>query len=188
MNITPRLNKALHVAAWAHRNQTRKGGDIPYIVHPFAVMTIAATATENEDVLIACLFHDIIEDVPEEYSREQMLTEFGERVVKIVDGVTKNDNIAEWQARSEAYLAHLEHDASDESVLVSCADKLHNLRCTLDDYAVVGSKLWGRFNVGAERQVWWYQEVQKVIQKRLPELSLNKDLGDLVQELQAATH
>ena len=72
INYTQRLEHAINIATFAHRNQKRKS-ELPYIVHPFSTMLIASNVTE-EDVLIACLFHDIFEDVPEEYSRQQMTT------------------------------------------------------------------------------------------------------------------
>lgn len=180
MKVTPRLEKAIRIATIAHKEQKRKGSDTPYIIHPYSVMCIAANATQDEDVLIACLFHDILEDVPDKYLRERMVEDFGNRVANIVDGVTKDSTLPDWQSRAEAYLKHLELEATDESVIVSCADKTHNLMSMLTDYAEVGDSLWGRFKVGAERQLWWYQEVLKVIRNRLPELVIANDLEELI--------
>lgn len=167
----------------AHRNQKRKGTDLPYIVHPFGVMAIASEATENEDILIACLFHDILEDVPEEYSKDQMEQDFGKKVVSIVEGVTKDSSLASWKEKADAYLDHLEHEASDESVIVSSADKIHNLMSILEDYKEVGDDIWKRFSTGKEGQRWWYQSVYEVIARRIPASSLNKQLLNLVNEL-----
>lgn len=180
MKVTPRLEKAIRIATIAHKEQKRKGSDTPYIIHPYSVMCIAANATQDEDVLIACLFHDILEDVPDKYSRERMVEDFGDRVASIVDGVTKDSTLPDWQSRAEAYLEHLELEATDESVIVSCADKTHNLMSMLTDYAEVGDSLWERFKVGAERQLWWYEAVLKVIRKRLPELIIADDLEELI--------
>ena len=132
INYTPRLYQAVNTAARAHDRHQRKGSDIPYIVHPFSVMTIAAEATEDEDVLIACLFHDILEDVPENYSEQTMRQEYGDRVTELVLGVTKNSDITDWRQRSEAYLEHL-WQADDGAVIVSAADKIHNLISILED-------------------------------------------------------
>lgn len=183
MKFTPRLERAINKAAYAHRNQMRKGSTLPYIAHPFGVMRIASQATSDEDVLIACLLHDVLEDVPEEYSRQEMLSDFGERVVAIVEGITKNGSLPDWQTRQEAYLYHLEHEASEESVIVSCSDKIHNLMAILRDYDEIGDELWKRFNAGKERQQWWYRSILEVTSKRLPELRLNEQLRVLVQRL-----
>lgn len=183
--LSRRLDNAIRVATRAHQYQKRKGSDMPYIVHPFAVMTIASRATRDEDVLIACLFHDIIEDVPEQYSREQMVAEFGEQVAVIVDGVTKDDSIASWRERSDAYLAHL-NTASIESVIVSAADKIHNLQSILIDHEEIGEKIWERFNAGKEQQVWWYESVLQIVTDRLGDQSpLTHELAQNVDALHA---
>ena len=63
INYTERLDKALKVSAWAHEQQKqhRKGTDIPYIIHPVGAMIEASNATEDEDTLISCLLHDILD-------------------------------------------------------------------------------------------------------------------------------
>jgi (p)ppGpp synthase/HD superfamily hydrolase len=187
MKFNTRIDRAIKIAGVAHRNQKRKGSDIPYIIHPFAVMTIASEVTDNEDILIACLLHDTIEDVPEEYSKEQMRKDFGENVVKIVEGVTKDDSLKSWKERSDAYLQHLEEQASDESVLVSSADKIHNLMSMVEDYKNVGNKLYERFNSNKDQQIWFYERVCKIVKKRLPNLKLIKDLEELIKEYKTLT-
>ncbi|HEV7952067.1 MAG TPA: HD domain-containing protein [Candidatus Saccharimonadales bacterium] len=182
INYTPRLDEAMRVAAMAHSEQTRKGTDIPYIVHPFAVMYIVSQATNDEDVLIASLFHDIIEDVPDKYSKEQMQRAFGARVVRIVEGVTKDDTIEDWQGRADAYLDHL-RTADIESVMVSGADKIHNLQSILLDYERYGEELWTRFNAGKESQLWWYESILEVLQERIPESPLTETLDNLTAKL-----
>lgn len=182
-NIPTRLDRALRVAAWAHQGQVRKGTDIPYIIHPFSVMNIAATATRDEDVLIACLLHDILEDVPERYGRDAMARDFGDRVVATVEGVTKDDSIRDWRVRSEAYLRHL-RSATDESIIVSAADKIHNLQSILIDYEAHGEQLWLRFNAGKAQQRWWYDAVAGVLEERLPASVLTEQLRQLVRYLE----
>lgn len=179
--LSARLDLAIRTAAWAHRQQIRKSTELPYIVHPFAVMQIASKVTDDEDILIACLFHDILEDVPEHYSRETMQQEFGKRVVQIVEDVTKNSSLKDWHERSRAYLAHLEA-AEDASIIVSAADKIHNLQSTLFDYSLYGEELWERFNTGKENQLWWYRSVAEVVRKRLSNSPLFAELDYLVEQ------
>lgn len=185
MELTPRINDALQVAAIAHDGHTRKGSDLPYISHPYAVMTIAARARErDEDTLVACLLHDVLEDVPHRFSRNDMLHRFGARVVGIVDGVTKDETISDWHERSKAYLANLEYNASNASVTVSIADKTHNLMSILADYNQVGEAVWERFSADKYAQLWWYRSVLDVGRRRLPIEPLVDKLADLVEELQ----
>lgn len=182
--MTPRFEQAINKAAFAHRNHERKGSGLPYIAHPFGVMCIASQVTEDEDVLIACLMHDVLEDVPEEYSKQEMIKDFGGRVVSIVEGVTKDESLPDWQERQDAYLKHLDEEASDESVIVSCADKIHNLMSILRDHDELGDELWSRFSGGKDQQKWWYKSVLEITTKRLPELELNGQLGELVGKLE----
>jgi len=170
INYTDRLDSALRKAAWAHEKQDhhRKGSDVPYIIHPFGVMVIASNVTEDEDILIACLMHDVLEDVDVSiYDENTMREDFGNRVVAIVKDVTKDENEKDWHDRSKAYLNHLEHKASDEAVIVSASDKIHNLLSILTDHATHGDDLWGRFTTKSSAdQLWWYESILEVITKR----------------------
>lgn len=187
INYTPRLDKALRRAAWAHEQagQHRKGTDIPYIIHPVGVMMTASVTTTDEDILIACLFHDVLEDVSSEiYGSEDMKHEFGERVVSIVRDVTKDSSVGGWRARSEVYLDHLANQASDEAVIVGASDKIHNLLSTIEDYKEVGDDIWLRFGTKSrDDQVWWYTSVLQVITERnAPEVLVVK-LKDMLDWL-----
>lgn len=181
---SPRLIQAINTAAWAHRDHVRKGTDIPYVSHVVGVMHLVSQVTDDEDVLIAALFHDILEDVPEEYSPQRMAEEFGDRVVELVRGVTKDSSLSSWQDRSDAHLAHL-READDGSVLISAADKLHNLLSIHADLDTLGDELWGRFNSGKERQLWWYRSVADLVQERLPSNPLGEELARQVERLEA---
>ncbi len=179
INYTDRLDSALRRAAWAHEKsgQHRKGTDIPYIIHPVGVMIIASSVTDDEDALIACLMHDVLEDVDSDvYDKDKMSEEFGERVVAIVLNVTKDETEKDWRKRSEAYLRYLEYDASDEALIVSASDKIHNLLSILVDYSTCGDELWNRFSIkSSEDQLWWYESILAVITRRkVSETLVNK--------------
>ena len=180
--VSKRLDKALQIAAAAHAEQFRKGSLTPYIVHPFRVMHIAQQVTNDEDILIACLFHDVLEDVPDKYSREQMMQDFGARVVGFVEDVTKDSAIKDWRKRSEAYLARLEN-AEEGSVIVSAADKINNLNSILIDYDEIGDEVWKKFNSDKQQQLWWYEAVYTVVRHRLAESPLREAMGRQMKQL-----
>ncbi|AGT05299.1 putative metal dependent phosphohydrolase, RelA/SpoT-family [Corynebacterium glutamicum MB001] len=180
--LSPRLRKAMNTAAWAHRHHVRKGGGIPYVSHLYSVMYLLASVTNDEDVLIAGLLHDTLEDVPEEYNSAQLEADFGPRVRELVEELTKQP-LKSWKARADAYLLHLSAGASLEAVLISTADKLHNLMSILDDLEIHGEDLWQRFNAGKEQQIWWYSEVYQISLQRLGFNELNKQLGLCVEKL-----
>jgi (p)ppGpp synthase/HD superfamily hydrolase len=145
-------------------------------------MLLVSEETEDEDTLVAALFHDIIEDAPHVYSEAQMRQEFGPRVIDIVRGVTHDDSLRDWHERCRAYIANL-REAPLESVIVSAADKTHNLMSTLDDYHVVGDDVWKRFRTGKADQLWWYAAVLDVINDRLPNSPVTAQLSRLVDDL-----
>lgn len=185
--LTPRLMRAIDTAAVSHRDHVRKGSGIPYVAHLYAVMHLVSQETGDEDVLIAALLHDVLEDVPEIYPESRMREEFGDRVTEIVLGLTKDDSLPGWQARADAYLEQLEYRAPEESVLIACADKLHNLMSILADEEVLGDRLWERFNSGKEQQQWWYARICGVVEKRMPGLPLNRELAGLVERFSGST-
>lgn len=188
IDYTNRLDSAIRKAAWAHEKQSqhRKGSDVPYIIHPFAVMTIASNVTKDEDVLVACLMHDVLEDVDASiYDENKMRKDFGDRVVAIVKDVTKDEKEPDWRKRSEAYLNHLEHNASDEAVIVSAADKIHNLQSILIDHSTYGDDIWARFTTKSSAdQLWWYESILAVITKRGAPTALINQLAKKVNILQ----
>ena len=187
INFTKRLDKAIRISAWCHEqaHEYRKGGDIPYIIHPYGVMLIASNVTENEDTLIACLLHDVLEDVPKSiYDENKMRADFGDNVTKIVKDVTKDSTLNNWYGTSKAYLHHLEFEACDEAIVVSASDKIHNLESTLFDYEEIGDKLWDRFTTkNLSDQIWWYESVYGVLIKRACSEQLTDQLDNLIKSL-----
>ena len=81
---------AIHFATNAHKGQTRKGKpDVSYITHPLAVGILLAKAGALEDVIIAGILHDTIEDT--EVTKKEIENTFGNRVAEMVDDVTEQD-------------------------------------------------------------------------------------------------
>ena len=188
MKYSDRINQALIVAAKAHSGQTRKGTNIPYITHPVAVALLASDYTDDEDVIIGALFHDILEDVPPDiYSEEQMRADFGNRVADLVKAVSEDKRPDEpekpWKERKIAYIDHLRETSDIGAVIISAADKAHNLASIIQDYREQGDDLWARFNAPKADQLWYYQTVTEVVSDTLePGVLLNR-LVALTQEL-----
>ena len=83
---TPKIQKALNFAIKAHEGQKRKSGE-DYVIHPILVAGITSFFNDNEDVIIAALLHDVVEDTP--YTIYYIKDEFGESVANLVEGLTK---------------------------------------------------------------------------------------------------
>lgn len=153
-----RLDKAIEFAAAAHSQQFRKATTIPYITHPFSVAMLLKDAGCDEDVVIAGLLHDIVEDTP--FTLEDIADRFGDRVADIVRGCSEPDRKASWEERKGHTIEYLKTAPLDVKI-VACADKLHNLRTIYSGYKKVGDRFWERFHRGFEEQVWYYNELAK---------------------------
>jgi (p)ppGpp synthase/HD superfamily hydrolase len=169
MLLSTRFEEALVFAHRLHARQVRKGGSIPYISHLLSVAALVLEYGGNEDEAIAGLLHDAIEDQGGEATRQEISRRFGETVVTIVNGCSDSDTQPKppWQARKEAYLAHL-RSATPSVLLVSAADKLHNLRSLLTDYQQVQEALWQRFQAGKHGTLWYYRSLVEVYQACYP--------------------
>lgn len=182
MTFTPKIDLALRISAKAHRNQLRRGSNTPYIIHPFAVMHIASMYTKDEDVLIACLLHDIIEDVPKEYTEKQMINDFGQEVHKLVKGVTKNKTL-NWKKGCDQYLKYLQTEAPEGSAIIAAADKIHNIMSILEDYENLGDKVWELFTCDKKAQQWWFNSSYNVISKKIPNNKILVPLKDYLDKI-----
>ena len=150
---SPLVNKALELSARAHLTQQRKGTDIPYITHPFAVGMILANAGCPEEIVIAGILHDTVEDT--EVSLELIEAEFGKAVADIVAGCSEPDKKLSWQERKQHTLDYLD-DAPKNVRVVACADKLHNISTIIEEHKRIGDKVWERFKAGKREQSWYY--------------------------------
>ena len=160
------LDTAIEVAARAHRDQLRKGTDVPYITHPYGVGLMLARAGYDEEVIVAGILHDTVEDT--DVTLEQVREIFGARVADIVRGCSEPDKDLPWEARKRHTMEQLA-TASIEVRAVTCADKLHNIRSILADLRA-GHDVWGRFNRGREQQAWYYRGLAAAFRRQEGEL------------------
>ena len=153
-----KFEDALVYTARLHRDQTRKGSEVPYVTHLLAVAAIVGENDGTEDEVVAALLHDAPEDRGGKERLEEIRTRYGDEVAEIVDGCTDTyeDPKPEWRPRKEAYIAHVA-EASPSVRLVSAADKLHNARAILADLRTLGNELWDRFTGGKEGTLWYYR-------------------------------
>lgn len=126
-----KVTEAYLLAANAHKDARRRSGE-PYMYHPLAVATIIAGEMGMGRTSIICaLLHDVVEDT--EYSLDYIRERFGDKVAKIVDGVTKLTNedfeeeVNSLQAETfKKVIMSMSYDI--RVILVKLADRLHNMR------------------------------------------------------------
>jgi GTP pyrophosphokinase len=160
LELSERFTEALILASHLHAQQVRKGSTIPYISHLLAVSALVLEYGGNEDEAIAALLHDAIEDQGGDATRQLIRQQFGETVVAIVDGCSDTDVSPKppWMERKTAYIAHL-RTAPPSVLLISAADKLHNVRAILNDYRTSGEAVWQRFSGAKTGTLWYYRSL-----------------------------
>ena len=183
---TERFDAAMLFAHKVHQGQRRKGTGIPYIAHVLGVAAIAMEYGATEDEAIGALLHDAAEDGGGEATLAEIRASFGDAVADIVLGCS--DSLVEdpedklpWRERKENYLAHLQN-ATDSVLLVSAADKLHNVRSITRDFREHGEEIWNRFQGRRDGTLWYYETVADTLLRRYRS-QLTRDLQDAVDEL-----
>lgn len=167
--INLEIQKALNYAADKHRNQFRKSSDIPYIVHPAECMQILTKLKCSDEVIIAGILHDTLEDTDTQY--EELVKVFNKEIADMVLDVSEQDKTLSWQERKDAYFKHL-RNCQLESRYICFADKLANLRSIYADYLVIGNDVWKKFNADKTCQKWFYTTVYNLLSKT--EVSFSK--------------
>ena len=155
------VEKAIIFATKAHAGQRRKIDDIPYILHPLEVATIIATMTKKEEVIVAGLLHDTLEDT--NVTKNEILKEFGPYVFELVCSETENktkteDKTKTWQRRKEESIEELKHTPNIYVKILWLADKISNLRSMQRNYDMYGDKMWSFFNQSDPKMHKWYYE------------------------------
>src|SRR6516165_9192964 len=116
--LGPRFNEAFVFAAHKHAGQTKKGTGVPYISHVMGVAGLVLEAGGDEEMAIAALLHDVVEDCGGMPALREIKEKFGRRVAHIVDGCTDSYGSPKppWRERKEKYLTRV-RDEDDETRL-----------------------------------------------------------------------
>ena len=152
------LERALRFASSWHRDQVRKGSNVPYIAHPFGVAMILDRLGFSEEVVIAGLLHDVVEDTDARV--EEIREEFGFSVAEMVAAcseVKRDATGAErpWIDRKRDHIEVLA-SASVEARAVALADKRHNLASIRFDLET-GRPVWSLFHASRDEVLWYYR-------------------------------
>lgn len=183
------IQKAIDFATSAHKDQKRKSGE-PFVSHPISAAVILGQIFPDTATICATILHDITEDT--NTTDENLVTEFGEEIAALVDGVTKLGHVRLRNSKDEYYVENLRKmfmaTSKDVRVmLIKLADRLHNMRTisalpkdkqtkiaseTLEMYAPIA----GRLGIGA-----WKDELEDLSFKVVDPANYDKT-GKLLQE------
>jgi 5'-deoxynucleotidase YfbR-like HD superfamily hydrolase len=193
--LTPRIQNAFDYAMICHAGQVRKGTPIPYISHLMAVASIVMEAAADgrkelpedyEDLVISALLHDVVEDCGGKARLNDVKARFGTRVGDIIKHCTDaepkpGETKRPWPERKWKYINNFKNNTDLEAVMVSAADKIHNLRHMVADLRFYESngisqrKFWERFvknkpGVQLEQQVpqilWYYEQLCHAVEAK----------------------
>lgn len=148
-----KLNEAILYAAQQHSCQLRKGTNLPYIVHPMEVLNILSRMNAHEELLMAGVLHDVVEDT--DATIEDIAARFGDTVAELVNAHTEQHKDLPWWERKLKSIEHLRTAPQDVKLLI-LADKLSNLRSMAHDYNNIGDRLWDRFCADKTMQAKYY--------------------------------
>jgi (p)ppGpp synthase/HD superfamily hydrolase len=189
--FTERLTLAVDYARHLHIER-RKGTGIPYMAHLFGVASLVmgeaglSGAVVTEDMVIAALLHDAVEDHGGALRLKDIRINFGDEVARMVEGLS--DTLAEdpnnkepWEERKRVYIERVRNEPADVR-LISAADKLYNARSILEDYREIGAEIWKRFQRPRDLQIWYLESLLEVF-KASGKMRIVGELERVVAEL-----
>ena len=158
--MSSRLEQALRFAAVGHQGQVRRSSGVPYVEHVVAVAWILDRAGFDEDVVIAGLLHDLVEDTSQ--TLPDVEQRFGRVVAELVAHCSevKTDDQGRkrpWIDRKSEHLAALREAPAGARAIV-LADKLHNL-ISIDIDLREGRPVWNEFHAGRDQVLWYYHAI-----------------------------
>ena len=140
----------------------------------------------TEDMVISAVLHDTVEDHGGMPRLREVEQRFGADVARMVAALSDtfaddHDKKEGWEERKLAYLERLRSE-TDDVLLISAADKLYNTKSILDDHRVIGNAVWERFKRGADKQLWYFNELLSIFRGH-PTNKIVDDLERVVREL-----
>ncbi len=122
------IKKAAEFSAEKHLGQKRLSGE-DYVIHPIAVADILLDLKMDTSTIVSALLHDVLEDT--ETEEQEIVSLFGQEVVKLINGVTKISTIrtsSKFIKEYENLRKFIFSMIGDVRVLfIKLADRLHNM-------------------------------------------------------------
>ncbi len=186
--FSARFEAALAMAARGHRDQLRKGTDLPYLTHPVHVAVILLRHGSSEELVLAGLLHDLVEDCGVDVATVGQA--FGAEVARLVAAVSETKaeggRPLPWEQRKAAQLERL-RDGDAAVAALKAADAIHNASTIAADLERAGAVVWGRFKRGPGPTLAHYRSLLEVVRAKLGRHPLAGELEDAVAALAAAS-
>ena len=148
------FEKAVIYATNAHNGQTRKGTNLPFIIHPMEVAAIVAAMTLDQDMLCAAVLHDVVEDCDGISIETSVVNSV---ISLLLMSIRKVKIRVRHGLREKGHtIDFLKNRASRNAKIIALGDKLANIRALYRDYNILGEELWERFNMKDKKMQSWY--------------------------------
>ncbi len=177
---TKKQQKAVTFSFQAHKGQKREEKDLPYVLHPMAVGIILAKLNSSEEVIIAGLLHDVIEDT--DFEKDDIKEKFGKKVANLVDEVSEKDRDLPYAERKQRAAAKL-LEVSDQAVMVKAADVLSNITDLTIDLFKRGEVAFDIFNTDKNSKIKQIERVIKILKIRIGSEKIIKKLEERFTEI-----
>jgi (p)ppGpp synthase/HD superfamily hydrolase len=188
MSSTPRIDaaaarsnlvrEALETARSAHAGQIRNGSSdgMPFIEHPITVGERLAQHRYDDEVLAAALLHDVVEK--SEIGADEIRERFGERVAGIVEALTENESIADYEDRKEEHRRRVA-GADPAALAIFAADKLVNVAMLRETFALIGEEgVSEELKVPLDLKVYVWESDLEMLFDQAPEMALTDEFAD----------
>ena len=180
------IDQAVIFAFVAHKGMVRKGNSQPYIFHPIEVMSLVSLMSDDEEVQVAAILHDTVEDT--NTSIETIRSKFGDRVASLVSYETedKRGNVNKektWKIRKQVAIEHIAKADDIGAKMICLADKVSNLRSFKFGLYDEGDKFFERFNQKDPLEHYWYFESLKEALEDLKDYSVYKEYCSLIDQI-----
>jgi (p)ppGpp synthase/HD superfamily hydrolase len=187
--LTGRYVEAFGWALKVHDGQARHNSGTPYMSHLISTSALVLESGGDEDVAIAALLHDVVED--QNVSICEVASRFGGRVARIVADCTDvrpgvNRHHVDWRRRKVDHVERM-RDYGADSLLVIGADKVASLQALIDDIAVHGVELFQWSQRSAEELYWNYSLILNVLDEKSIPIALTARLNHLLSHLRQVT-
>jgi len=144
-----------------HSGQVRKCSGAPYIIHPMGAARLCMDAGATEEVVVAAMLHDTLEDT--DATPEELEVLFGYVVRCLVESASEPAHrTASWRKRKQHTIDGLSGLSKDE-IMVVLSDKLDNVQSIQRDLNRYGSSMWEVFKGGKEPQEWYYTSISHAL-------------------------
>lgn len=184
-------SEALVEAFRWHEGQTRKCTGLPYVIHCVEVAASLERLGFHQNVVIAGLLHDLLEDT--DVPPDRLRNKFGDHVFEIVTALTerKLDESGQkrpWIDRKRDHISHLRHSPAEVRA-VALADQRQNLGSVLKDWDHNAPEFWSAFNSSPLDYANYHRIRSTACQGDEPGIrilfeSVDKLLSQLVQRLE----